>query len=46
MQTTMHLAGHTAGLGAGGSLIIGQQGVQTAGGRLIIVVRICLRYLA
>jgi len=33
-QTTMRLAGHTAVLGAGGSLIIGQLGVRSAGGRL------------
>jgi len=40
--TTRRLAGHTAVLadGAGGSLIISQADVWSAGGRLIIVVRI------
>ena len=46
MQTTMHLAGHTAVVGAGSSLIIGQLGIRPAGSRLIIIVRVRPRYLA
>jgi len=40
MWTTRRLAGHTAVLGVGCSLIIGQPGVWSASGRLIIIVRV------
>jgi len=40
MLTTMHLAGHTAVLRAGGSLIIRQPGVRPEGDCLTIVVRV------
>jgi len=46
MRTTMHLAGHTAVVGAGSRLIIGQLGIRPAGSRLIIIVRVRPRYLA